>query len=147
MARYQRLKNYRCGEKRHGCAEIDLLEAPNLPLSMGFGINSIARRSLFPVSRWFERLTITELIAFRNAKRIGGEVRSMLAVVRDRPRLKPFSSLKEIKRGGRSPAVANWAVLGSGAKLKRCAPRPGLPFFLQSLGVQMPLTLHWRILN
>ncbi len=72
---------------------LDLLEEPNLPLSSGFR-NQLDRAALSVsnnVAEGFERLTTNELISFLAiAKGSGGEVRSMLAVVKDRPRLKAF---------------------------------------------------------
>ena len=72
---------------------LDLLEEPNLPLSSGFR-HQLDRAALSisnNVAEGFERLTTSELIAFLAiAKGSGGEVRSMLAVVKHRPRLKPF---------------------------------------------------------
>ena len=81
---------------------LDLLEEPNLPLSSGFR-NQLDRAALSisnNVAEGFERLTTSELISFLAiAKGSGGEVRSMLAVVRDRPRLKAFiQRLQEIRR-------------------------------------------------
>jgi four helix bundle protein len=81
---------------------LDLLEEPNLPLSSGFR-NQLDRAALSisnNVAEGFERLTTSELISFLAiAKGSDGEVRSMLAVVKDRPRLKPFlRTLVEIKQ-------------------------------------------------
>ena len=80
---------------------LDLLEEPNLPLSGGFR-NQLDRAALSisnNVAEGFERLTTNELLAFLAiAKGSGGEVRSMLAVVKNRPRLKPFvERLQEIR--------------------------------------------------
>lgn len=80
---------------------LDLLETPNLPLSPGFR-NQLDRAALSisnNIAEGFERVTTNELLAFLAiARGSGGEVRSMLAVVGDRPRLKPFiSHLKEIR--------------------------------------------------
>jgi len=79
---------------------LDLLEEPNLPLSSGFR-NQLDRAALSisnNVAEGFERLTTSELISFLAiAKGSGGEVRSMLAVIMDRPRLRPFiQRLREI---------------------------------------------------
>lgn len=69
---------------------LDLLEEPNLPLSSGFR-NQLDRAELSisnNVAEGFERLTTSELISFLAiAKGSDGEVRSMLSVVRDRPKL------------------------------------------------------------
>ena len=96
---------------------LDLLEAPNLPLSNGFR-NQLDRAALSisnNVAEGFERLTTNELIAFLAiAKGSGGEVRSMLAVVRDRPRLKPFiQTLKEIRELAESCGRQLGAWMGS----------------------------------
>src|SRR5215207_1499010 len=81
---------------------LDLLEEPNLPLSSGFRqqLDRAALSISNNVAEGFERLTTGELIAFLAiAKGSGGEVRSMLAVIKDRPRLKPFlQKLVEISR-------------------------------------------------
>jgi four helix bundle protein len=81
---------------------LDLLEESNLPLSSGFR-NQLDRAALSVsnnVAEGFERLTTNELISFLAiAKGSGGEVRSMLAVVKDRPRLRSFiGRLREIQQ-------------------------------------------------
>jgi|ERR1051325_9087080 four helix bundle protein len=93
---------------------LDLLEEPNLPLSSGFR-NQLDRAALSisnNVAEGFERLTTGELTAFLAiAKGSGGEVRSMLAVVKDRPRLRPFiERLKEIRElaGSCGPQLGAW---------------------------------------
>jgi len=80
---------------------LDLLEEPNLPLSGSFR-HQLDRAALSisnNVAEGFERLTTNELISFLAiAKGSGGEVRSMLAVVRDRPSLRPLiAKLNEIR--------------------------------------------------
>jgi four helix bundle protein len=80
---------------------LDLLEEPNLPLSSAFR-NQLDRAALSisnNVAEGFERLTTNELLSFLAiAKGSGGEVRSMLAVVKNRPKLKPFiRRLQEIR--------------------------------------------------
>ena len=80
---------------------LDLLEQPDLPLSGSFR-NQLDRAALSisnNVAEGFERLTTRELLAFLAiAKGSGGEVRSMLAVVKNRPRLRPFvQKLTEIR--------------------------------------------------
>ena len=80
---------------------LDILEEPNLPLSSSFR-NQLDRATLSVsnnIAEGFERLTTSELISFLAiAKGSGGEVRSMLAVVKQRPRLKPFvERLSEIR--------------------------------------------------
>ena len=81
---------------------LDILEEPNLPLSSSFR-NQLDRATLSVsnnIAEGFERLTTNELISFLAiAKGSGGEVRSMLAVVKQRPRLKPFvERLSEIRQ-------------------------------------------------
>ena len=80
---------------------LDLLEEPHVPLSAGFR-NQLDRAALSisnNVAEGFERATTKELLSFLAiARGSGGEVRSMLAVVSDRPKLKPFvRHLQEIK--------------------------------------------------
>jgi four helix bundle protein len=78
-----------------------LLEEPNLPLSPGFR-NQLDRASLSisnNVAEGFERATTKELLSFLAiARGSGGEVRSMTAVVKDRPKLRRFAGhLNEIR--------------------------------------------------
>jgi four helix bundle protein len=72
---------------------LDLLEEPNVPLTPGFR-NQLDRASLSVsnnIAEGFERVTTNELLAFLAiARGSGGEVRSMMAVVKDRPKLVPF---------------------------------------------------------
>ena len=80
---------------------LDLLEVPNLPLSTGFR-NQLDRAALSisnNIAEGFERVTTGELLSFLAiARGSNGEVRSMLAVVKDRPKLKPFNrDLTEIR--------------------------------------------------
>src|SRR3974377_426010 len=70
---------------------LDLLEAHGVPLPPGFR-NQLDRAAL-PVSNniaeGFERVTTNELLAFLAiARGSSGEVRSMMAVVKERPQLK-----------------------------------------------------------
>ena len=70
---------------------LDLLEEPDLPLSAGFR-NQLDRAALSVsnnVAEGFERSTTNELQAFiAIARGSAGEVRSMMAVIKDRPKLK-----------------------------------------------------------
>ena len=80
---------------------LDLLEAPGVPLTPGFR-NQLDRAALSVsnnIAEGFERVTNNELLAFLAiARGSGGEVRSMMAVVKDRPRLKPhLRHLQEIR--------------------------------------------------
>src|ERR1044071_8858379 len=72
---------------------LDLLEEPAVPLSSGFR-NQLDRAALSVsnnIAEGFERVTTNELTSFLAiARGSGGEVRSMMAVVKDRPKLKPF---------------------------------------------------------
>lgn len=72
---------------------LDLLEEPDLPLSSGFR-HQLDRAALSVsnnIAEGFERVTTNELLAFLAiARGSGGEVRSMVAVVKDRPKLKRF---------------------------------------------------------
>ena len=66
---------------------LDLLEEPGVPLAPGFR-NQLDRAALSVsnnVAEGFERVTTNELLAFLAiARGSGGEVRSMMAVVKDR---------------------------------------------------------------
>ena len=80
---------------------LDLLEEPNVPLSPGFR-NQLDRAALSVsnnIAEGFERVTTNELLAFLAiARGSAGEVRSMMAVVKDRPRLQPvLRRLQEIR--------------------------------------------------
>ncbi len=80
---------------------LDLLEEPNVPLTPGFR-NQLDRAALSVsnnIAEGFERVTTNELITFLAiARGSSGEVRSMMAVVRDRPKLKPLIvRLQEIR--------------------------------------------------
>ena len=80
---------------------LDLLEEPGLPLSSGYR-NQLDRASLSVsnnIAEGFERVTTRELNGFLAiARGSAGEVRSMTAVVKNRPRLKAhLSRLQEIR--------------------------------------------------
>jgi four helix bundle protein len=80
---------------------LDLLEQPGVPLTPGFR-NQLDRASLSVsnnVAEGFERSTTNELLSFiAIARGSAGEVRSMMAVVRNRPKLKPYlSALQRIR--------------------------------------------------
>ncbi len=81
---------------------LDLLEVPNVPLSPGFR-NQLDRAALSVsnnIAEGFERVTTSELKAYLAISRgSAGEVRSMMAVVSERARLKAVASrLREIRR-------------------------------------------------
>jgi four helix bundle protein len=80
---------------------LDLLEEPNLPLTSGFR-NQLDRAALSVsnnIAEGFERITTNELNGFLAfARGSSGEVRSMMAVVKDRPKLQPLTRrLQEIR--------------------------------------------------
>src|SRR6266852_6314321 len=80
---------------------LDLFEGPGIPLSPGFR-NQLDRAALSvsnSIAEGFERFTTNELLAFLAiARGSGGEVRSMMAVVKERPKLKRFDrALREIR--------------------------------------------------
>jgi four helix bundle protein len=96
---------------------LDLLEEPGVPLSSGFR-NQLDRAALSVsnnIAEGFERVTTNELLAFLAiARGSGGEVRSMMAVVRDRPKLKPLlRHLLEIRALAESCARQLTAWTGS----------------------------------
>ncbi|HEY8240813.1 MAG TPA: four helix bundle protein [Kiritimatiellia bacterium] len=95
---------------------LDLLEEPQVPLSPGFR-NQLDRAALSVsnnIAEGFERVTTNELNAFLGiARGSAGEVRSMMAVVRERPRLKSLvRQLQEIRTLAESCArqLTAWTV-------------------------------------
>ncbi len=93
---------------------LDLLETPNLPISSGFR-NQLDRAALSVsnnVAEGFERSTTEQLTNFLSiARGSGAEVRSMISVVKDRPRLQPFvQQLLKIRRLAESCArqLSGW---------------------------------------
>jgi len=96
---------------------LDLLEEPNVPLTPGFR-HQLDRAALSVsnnIAEGFERVTTNELTAFLAISRgSSGEVRSMMAVIRDRPKLKPFlRRLQEIRSLAESCARQLTAWTGS----------------------------------
>jgi four helix bundle protein len=96
-------------------AVLDLLEEPGVPLTPGFR-NQLDRASLSisnNVAEGFERSTTKELLSFiAIARGSAGEVRSMMAVVKDRPKLKRYvSALQRIRNLAESCArqLTGWA--------------------------------------
>ena len=96
---------------------LDLLEIPSLPFSPGFR-NQLDRAALSVsnnIAEGFERVTTNELLSFLAiARGSAGEVRSMMAVVKDRPKLKPHVRyLQEIRELAESCARQLTAWTGS----------------------------------
>ncbi len=94
---------------------LDLLEEPAVPLSAGFR-NQLDRAALSVsnnTAEGFERSTTNELLAFiAIARGSSGEVRSMMAVVKDRPKLKRHvDALQRIRALAESCArqLTGWA--------------------------------------
>jgi four helix bundle protein len=80
---------------------LDVLEQPGAPLTPGFR-NQLDRAALSVsnnVAEGFERVTTNELLSFLAiARGSAGEVRSMMAVVANRPKLKPhLPQLQEMR--------------------------------------------------
>lgn len=139
---------------------LDLLETPALPLSPGFR-NQLDRAALSVsnnVAEGFERVTTNELNAFLAISRgSAGEVRSMMAVVKDRPKLKPcLRQLQEIRALAESCArqLTAWTVknesspvqgkrhLTGAMKTQRAAAETAREFrreFLRNLKPEHPL--------
>jgi four helix bundle protein len=95
---------------------LDLLEEPNVPLTPGFR-NQLDRAALSisnNVAEGFERVTTNELNSFLAIARGScGEVRSMMAVVTDRPKLKLLvRRLQEIRSLAESCArqLTAWTI-------------------------------------
>ena len=95
---------------------LDLLEEPGVPLTPGFR-NQLDRAALSVsnnIAEGFERVTNNELLSFLAVARgSAGEVRSMMAVAKDRPRLKPhLRHLQEVRALAESCArqVTAWST-------------------------------------
>ncbi len=103
---------------------LDLLEEPGVPLTPGFR-NQLDRAALSVsnnVAEGFERVTNNELLSFLAiARGSGGEVRSMMAVVKDRPKLKRYVRyLQEIRALAESCArqLTAWAKSLEGSRVQ-----------------------------
>ena len=134
MAKYERFEDLPVWQEaaRLYNTVLDLLETTGLPLSPGFR-NQLDRAALSVsnnIAEGFERATTAELLSFiAIARGSAGEVRSMMAVVNDRPKLKPNAGeLRRIRALAESCArqLTGWA--GSLEKLpftgKRHLPAP-----------------------
>jgi four helix bundle protein len=106
---------------------LDLLEEPKVPLTPGFR-NQLDRAALSVsnnIAEGFERVTTNELNSFLAISRgSAGEVRSMMAVVKDRPKLKlAIQRLREIRSLAESCArqLTAWttSIDGSSVQGKR----------------------------
>jgi len=103
MGKYQKFEDlpvWQEAARLYNCV-LDLLEEPSIPLPSGFR-NQLDRAALSVsnnIAEGFERVTTNELNAFLAiARGSSGEVRSMMAVVNDRPRLTSFARrLQEIR--------------------------------------------------
>ena len=102
MSKYQHFEELPVWQeaKRLYNTVLDLVEEPSVPLSPGFR-NQVDRAALSisnNIAEGFERATTGELQSFiAIARGSSGEVRSMMAVVRDRPKLKGcVASLQKI---------------------------------------------------
>lgn len=119
MAKYQKFEELPVWQEaaRLYNRVLDVLEARDVPLSHGFR-NQLDRAALSVsnnIAEGFERVTTNELMSFLAiARGSAGEVRSMLAVVRSRPRLQRFDGdLQEIRALAESCARQLTAWAGS----------------------------------
>ncbi len=117
MAKYQRFEDLPVWQEaaRLYNAVLDLLETNGLPLSPGFR-NQLDRAALSVsnnIAEGFERSTTAELLSFiAIARGSAGEVRSMMAVVKDRPALRKHAAgLNSIRQLAESCArqLTGWA--------------------------------------
>jgi four helix bundle protein len=117
MAKYQHFEELPVWQeaKRLYNAVLDLLEEPGVPLTSGFR-NQLDRAALSVsnnIAEGFERSTTRELQAFvAIARGSSGEVRSLMAVVKDRPkRLRYVAALQHIRSLAESCArqLTGWA--------------------------------------
>ena len=103
MPKYQRFEElpvWQEAARLYNCA-LDLIETPGPRLSRSF-CDQLERAALSVsnnIAEGFERVTTSELLAFLGiARGSAGEVRSMMAVVKDRPQLKPVArKLQDIR--------------------------------------------------
>jgi four helix bundle protein len=95
---------------------LDLLEEPNIPLISGFRnqLDRAAPSISNNIAEGFERMSTNELASFiAIARGSSGEVRSMMAVVKDRPKLRPIvARLQEIRTLAESCArqLTGWSI-------------------------------------
>jgi four helix bundle protein len=117
MAKYQRFEELPVWQEsaRLYNVVLDLLEEPGVPLTPGFR-NQLDRAALSVsnnIAQGFERSTTHELLSFiAVARGSSGEVRSMMAVVKDRPKLKRYiAALQNIRLFAESCAkqLTGWA--------------------------------------
>jgi len=96
MSKYEKFEDLPVWQEAAGLYNkvLDLLEEPRPGLSPGFR-NQLDRAALSVsnnIAEGFERVTTNELLSFLGiARGSAGEVRSMMAVVRERPKLKHLS--------------------------------------------------------
>jgi len=118
MAKYQHFEDLPVWQeaKRLYNVVLDLLEEPGVPFTPGFR-NQLDRAALSVsnnIAEGFERSTTNELQAFiAIARGSAGEVRSMMAVVHDRPRLKAIvRQLQQIRALAESCArqLTGWSA-------------------------------------
>ena len=162
MAKYQKFEELPVWQEaaRLYNRVLDLLEEPNVTFTSAFR-NQLERAALSVsnnIAEGFERVTTHELSSFLAiARGSSGEVRSMLAVVRDRPRLMPFAGrLQEIRAIAQSCArqLTAWTAsiddspvqgkrhLTGATKQKREAVEKAREYrlnFLRSLNPEHPL--------
>jgi four helix bundle protein len=117
MAKYQRFEDLPVWQEaaRLYNVVLDLLEEPGVPLTPGFRnqLDPAALSVSNNVAEGFERSTTNELLSFiAIARGSSGEVRSMMAVVKDRPKLRRYvAALQKIRGLAESCArqLTGWA--------------------------------------
>ena len=116
MAKYQTFEELPAWQEaaRLYNAVLDLLEDSKVPLTPGFR-NQLDRAALSVsnnIAEGFERSTTKELHSFITiARGSSAEVRSMMAVIKERPRLKPYiTALQRIRQLAESCArqITGW---------------------------------------
>jgi four helix bundle protein len=114
--KFEELPVWQEAARLYNCV-LDLLEIPGVPLSPGFR-NQLDRAALSVsnnIAEGLERVTNNELLGFLAiARGSSGEVRSMMAVIKNRPKLQPhLSHLREIRSLAESCARQLTAWTGS----------------------------------
>jgi four helix bundle protein len=141
MAKYERFEDLPVWQEaaRLYNAVLDLLEDLNCPLTSGF-LNQLDRAGLSVsnnIAEGFERASTKELVGYLGiARASAGEVRSMIAVVRNRRRLAELSEqfaliLEFAKSCTRQIAAWITSIENSSVKGKRYRSQPGIK---ESLG-------------
>ena len=104
MSKYKRFEDLPVWQEAASlyCSVLDLLEESGNSFSCGFRtqLDRAALSVSNNIAEGFERMSTAELVAFLEfARGSAGEVRSMVAVIRQRMRVRPFGDQLDLIRG------------------------------------------------